>query len=230
MAVSGVVAVEQIHVVDLGLNVLLVLFLNRLIGFLQRQLFGLAPLHHGGLAVPAVQSLLQEILLPGDVLCYQRAHLHIQRLGEVRCNFVLLLPIGTHSDAVINLQQGIGKTHVAGGGDDGFRILSHVHRRSGVAALAGYIGGVAVGGTGGAGLRGRFSGCFRRGLRGGGRGRFGYGNVHLGRGGFLLPAACQQAGHEQSQNQKNRNDPCFFHNIYLHPFVLQIIQYILSLI
>ena len=200
--VVRVVAIEQIQVEDPGLQIFRVLLLVAAVGFFQGQHFTLAALDHGHIPLPVFQSQLQEVLLPGDGLAGQGAHLHIQGLGIVGLDLVLGRAVGVDGHVVVNLQQTVGQLFLADGGHGVLRDGSKLGHRGQVAAFAGHIVRIAVRGSGGAGFGGLFGGFFR-GLFGGcfglsdHRGEFLLNRRHIL--GCALAAGKQCCGHHEGE-------------------------------
>ena len=92
--------------------------------------------------LPAADSLLQEIVLPGQVPAAQRAKLGVQRLAEIRGNVVICLPVSVHGGEIEHLQLPIGQCFGAHGGHHSRRIGGFAE----IAFPAADAGGIAVGG------------------------------------------------------------------------------------
>ena len=151
---------------------------------------------HGLVIGPVAQSTLQEDLLPGHASL--RAGLHIQGLGVVQTHGTgvhgVLIQKIVDLHPVVGLQLGVGQLGLAHGGDDGITI--EILGLGGVAALAGHIVGVAVGGDGhGDRLLGdRLAGH----RRSGGPGRSGFGGS-----GAALAAQDQGRNHRNGRHSQD---------------------------
>ena len=124
----------------------------KLLGNLEAVLLGGAV--YGLIHLPGGQGLLQEILLPGPVL-HHAAGLGVQGLGSVQAEVggiraVLAVEILSRQP-VVDLQLSVGQHPVSGGGDHRIGSGLYLFLGAGIAALAGHIVGIAVGGDGGLG-------------------------------------------------------------------------------
>ena len=109
---------------------------------------------YGLIHLPGGQGLLQEILLPGPVL-HHAAGLGVQGLGSVQAEIggiraVLGIEILSRQP-VVDLQLSVGQHPVSGGGNHRIGSGLYLFLGAGIAALAGHIVGIAVGGDGGLG-------------------------------------------------------------------------------
>ena len=130
--------------------------------------------------LPAVQCLLEKILLPAVDSAVYGAGLGVQALGHIRDLFRVGCQIGGDFQLVVGLQGIVRQLLVSHGGDNG-----SICCRGGIGALTGHAVGVSV--RGNRGFRDGFGGLRRDGPF------IGSGCI----GGGLLPAACQP---QQKQN------------------------------
>ena len=152
---------------------------------------------HGTVVAPGADGIAKEELLPGTAF-HNTADLGIQGLGVIQTEVhgirAVLLQEGLNLQPVVNLQLCVGQFIVTGGCHNGIHGGDDFLIGDGVAALAGFVIGIAVSGNGSG------NGFFR--CRSGG---------FLGRNRGIVCLAAHAAGHQTDQ-QRHQNHNSHYRN------------------